>query len=93
MSELIWFGLCRSQTLHFQDIDGATLALLVEYMYSGRLDIDESNVQCLLSTATILQLACVRDACSRCVSNRLQFVPLETLTVKSTGFIFCALFH
>ncbi|KAL6736128.1 hypothetical protein Aduo_006514 [Ancylostoma duodenale] len=52
-----------------KDIDGATLALLVEYMYSGRLDIDESNVQCLLSTATILQLACVRDACSRCVLN------------------------
>ncbi|KAK6738753.1 hypothetical protein RB195_020703 [Necator americanus] len=54
-----------------KDIDGATLALLVEYMYSGRLDIDESNVQCLLSTATILQLACVRDACSRFLLEQL----------------------
>ncbi|KAK6052090.1 BTB And Kelch [Cooperia oncophora] len=54
-----------------KDIDGATLASLVEYMYSGRLDIDESNVQLLLSTATILQLACVRDACSRFLLDQL----------------------
>ncbi|KHJ87802.1 kelch repeat protein [Oesophagostomum dentatum] len=54
-----------------KDIDGPTLALLVEYMYSGRLDIDENNVQCLLSTATILQLACVRDACSRFLLEQL----------------------
>lgn len=54
-----------------KDIDGATLTLLVEYMYSGRLDIDESNVQILLTTATILQLACVRDACSRFLLEQL----------------------
>ncbi|KAK6020042.1 hypothetical protein OSTOST_14309 [Ostertagia ostertagi] len=40
-------------------------------MYSGRLDIDESNVQLLLSTASILQLACVRDACSRFLLEQL----------------------
>ncbi|EYB99155.1 hypothetical protein Y032_0124g1189 [Ancylostoma ceylanicum] len=65
-----------------KDIDGATLALLVEYMYSGRLDIDESNVQCLLSTATILQLACVRDACSRCVLNILQIDFFKTVILR-----------
>ncbi|KJH50404.1 kelch repeat protein [Dictyocaulus viviparus] len=53
------------------DIDGPTLALLVEYMYSGRLDICETNVQCLLSTASILQLTCVRDACSRFLLEQL----------------------
>ncbi|WKX93727.1 hypothetical protein Q1695_011188 [Nippostrongylus brasiliensis] len=60
----------RSQVV-IKDIDGATLASLVEYMYSGRLDIDESNVQVLLRTATILQLACVRDACSRFLLEQL----------------------
>lgn len=53
------------------DIDGATLALLVDYMYSGRLDISETNVQCMLRTATILQLTCVRDACSRFLLEQL----------------------
>uniref|UniRef100_A0A1I7XP95 BTB domain-containing protein n=1 Tax=Heterorhabditis bacteriophora TaxID=37862 RepID=A0A1I7XP95_HETBA len=54
-----------------KEIDGGTLSILVDYMYSGRLDIDENNVQSLLTTASILQLACVRDACSRFLLEQL----------------------
>ncbi|VDL75794.1 unnamed protein product [Nippostrongylus brasiliensis] len=39
-----------------KDIDGKSLRVLVDYMYNGRLDINEKNVRVLFGAAKILQL-------------------------------------
>ncbi|VDN20387.1 unnamed protein product [Gongylonema pulchrum] len=57
--------------LLFQGMDGTSLQALVDYMYTGRLMISEQNVQSLLTTGSLLQLTCVRDACSRFLLEQL----------------------
>ncbi|WKX94104.1 hypothetical protein Q1695_011394 [Nippostrongylus brasiliensis] len=47
------------------DIDGDTLRVLVDYIYSSRIDINEKNVKALFGAAEILQLDCIRNECSR----------------------------
>ncbi|WKX94092.1 hypothetical protein Q1695_011389 [Nippostrongylus brasiliensis] len=47
-----------------KDIDDKTLRLLVDYMYTGRLDINENNVRALYGAAEILLLDSVRSECS-----------------------------
>ncbi|WKX93992.1 hypothetical protein Q1695_011338 [Nippostrongylus brasiliensis] len=47
---------CKEIRVVVKDIDDKTLRLLVDYMYTGRLDIDEKNVQALFGAAKILRL-------------------------------------
>ncbi|WKX93993.1 hypothetical protein Q1695_011338 [Nippostrongylus brasiliensis] len=56
---------CKEIRVVVKDIDDKTLRLLVDYMYTGRLDIDEKNVQALFGAAKILRLDSVRSECSR----------------------------
>ncbi|WKX94013.1 hypothetical protein Q1695_011348 [Nippostrongylus brasiliensis] len=46
-----------------EDIDGKTLRVLVDYLYTGCLDIDEKNVWALFAAAKILYLDLVRTEC------------------------------
>ncbi|VDL75790.1 unnamed protein product [Nippostrongylus brasiliensis] len=48
-----------------KDTDCKTLGLLVDYMYTGRLDINEKNVWALFGAAKILRLDSVRSGCTR----------------------------
>ncbi|CAL2032857.1 unnamed protein product [Caenorhabditis brenneri] len=48
-----------------KEVDVEVLSQLIDYMYTGRMRIDEQNVQTILATASLLQLTCVRDACAR----------------------------
>uniref|UniRef100_A0A1I7T175 BTB domain-containing protein n=1 Tax=Caenorhabditis tropicalis TaxID=1561998 RepID=A0A1I7T175_9PELO len=48
-----------------KEVDVEVLSQLIDYMYTGRMKIDEQNVQTILATASLLQLTCVRDACAR----------------------------
>ncbi|WKX94105.1 hypothetical protein Q1695_011394 [Nippostrongylus brasiliensis] len=53
------------------DIDGDTLRVLVDYIYSSRIDINEKNVKALFGAAEILQLDCIRNECSRYLKKHL----------------------
>ncbi|CAP23503.1 LOW QUALITY PROTEIN: Protein CBR-KEL-1, partial [Caenorhabditis briggsae] len=48
-----------------KEVDVEVLSQLIDYMYTGRMRIEEMNVQTILATANLLQLTCVRDACAR----------------------------
>ncbi|VDL76264.1 unnamed protein product [Nippostrongylus brasiliensis] len=54
-----------------KDIDDETLRVLVDYVYTGRLDINERNVRDLFGAAEILQLHSVRSECSRYLIEHL----------------------
>lgn len=45
------------------EIEIAALTCLIEYCYTGCIEINESNVQSLLPAASLLQISLVREAC------------------------------
>lgn len=49
--------------IQIQDVDSEALNSLVQYMYTGRIDLKEDTVEALLSTACLLQLSEVVEAC------------------------------
>ncbi|WKX94110.1 hypothetical protein Q1695_011397 [Nippostrongylus brasiliensis] len=53
------------------DIDGETLRVLVDYIYTSRIDINEKNVKVLFGAAKILQLDCIRNECLRYLKEHL----------------------
>ncbi|XP_065177727.1 kelch-like protein diablo [Sycon ciliatum] len=44
-------------------VDGDTLEMLVNFLYTGRVQVDETNVQVLLTAASLLQLNSVMEIC------------------------------
>ncbi|WKX94008.1 hypothetical protein Q1695_011346 [Nippostrongylus brasiliensis] len=54
-----------------EDIDGKTLRVLVDYMYTGSLNINEKNVRVLFAAAEILHLDFIRSECSRYLKEHL----------------------
>nr|XP_039252170.1 kelch-like protein 5 isoform X1 [Styela clava] len=57
--------------IELNDIDPEALDELVKYMYSGKLELREDNVERLLSTANILQLMVVVNAACDFLKNQL----------------------
>ncbi|WKX94001.1 hypothetical protein Q1695_011343 [Nippostrongylus brasiliensis] len=54
-----------------EGIDGKTLRVLVDFMYTGRIVINENNVRALFGAAEILQLDCIRNECLRYLIEHL----------------------
>ncbi|XP_064636563.1 kelch-like protein 5 isoform X3 [Lineus longissimus] len=51
------------EEIKMKDVDSEALALLVQYMYTGKIDLKEETVESLLSTSCLLQLLEVVEAC------------------------------
>ena len=66
-------------TLH--EISPVALELLVDFAYTSRIDVTESNVQVLLPAANLLQLVAVRDACSGFLQSQLD--PTNCLGIEA----------
>ena len=58
-------------TIHLNGIDASTLELLLNFIYSSSLEIQEENVQNLLAGASWLQLPQVVDACCQFLKARI----------------------
>ncbi|EDV23816.1 uncharacterized protein TRIADDRAFT_50396 [Trichoplax adhaerens] len=61
----------QSNTVTLHDIDFEALKTLVDYTYTSVIDINQHNVQVLLSTASMLQMNCVRDSCCKFLKTQL----------------------
>ena len=68
-------------TLH--GLNPLALDLLVNFAYTSRIDVTESNVQVLLPAANLLQLVAVRDACSSFLQSQLDAT--NCLGIKAFG--------
>ncbi|CAG9534533.1 unnamed protein product [Cercopithifilaria johnstoni] len=77
----------KQQNIFLKGIDGTSLIALTDFMYSGRLTISEQNVQSLLTTASQLQMTCVRDACSRFLLEQLD--PSNCLGIANFAVAHC----
>ena len=55
------------------EVDGETLELLINYCYLGTININEDNVERILSTASRFQMSNVVSACSNFLGKQLHF--------------------
>ncbi|XP_056321948.1 kelch repeat and BTB domain-containing protein 7 [Danio aesculapii] len=59
----------RKVTIH--DVDAESMAVIIDYCYTGKVTITESNVQRLYAAANMLQLEYIRQACANFMTRRL----------------------
>ncbi|CAH0392150.1 unnamed protein product [Bemisia tabaci] len=69
----------REIVLH--DVDPTALRLLVDYSYTGEVQITEDNVQVLLPASNLLQINLVREACCKFLLRQLH--PSNCLGIRS----------
>ena len=50
---------------------GGSLSILIDYMYTGSVEINENNVQSLLDASNRLQLTSVKDSCCEFLASQL----------------------
>ncbi|OCT95550.1 kelch repeat and BTB domain-containing protein 7 [Xenopus laevis] len=63
----------KQQQVTLHDMDPESMALIIDYCYTGRVTVTESNVQRLYAAADMLQLEYVRQACAGYLARRLDF--------------------
>lgn len=72
--------------VRLKDMDEVGLKAIISFVYSGKLDITETNVQGVLSTASLLGLQNVVEACARFMMKHLS--PSNCLVVKDFSTLF-----
>lgn len=61
----------RQREVPLYGLEFTALELLVDYCYSGKVEITTKSVQSLLVTASLLQLSAVKDSCVEFLQERL----------------------
>ncbi|XP_043927630.1 kelch repeat and BTB domain-containing protein 7 [Protopterus annectens] len=59
----------KQVTIH--DVDTESMALIIDYCYTGKVTVSESNVQPLYAAANMLQLEYIRQACISFMTRRM----------------------
>ena len=73
----------KQQRVTLYEIDAAAIEMLVEYVYTGVLKLDEFNVHSLLYASTFLQIEKVREACCEFLLKALDVC--NCLGIRSLG--------
>jgi kelch-like protein 1/4/5 len=63
----------NEKEIKIEEVDGETLELLINYCYLGTININEDNVERILSTACRFQMSNVVSACSNFLGKQLHF--------------------
>ncbi|XP_042664054.1 kelch-like protein 5 isoform X3 [Tyto alba] len=71
----------RQEEIKMEGVEPNALWALVQYAYTGRLELKEDNIECLLSTACLLQLSQVVEACCKFLMKQLH--PSNCLGIRS----------
>ncbi|KAK7878307.1 hypothetical protein WMY93_031126 [Mugilogobius chulae] len=71
----------RAKRVRIKEMDGWTLGLLVDYIYTAEIQVTEDNVQALLPAAGLLQLTEVKKACCEFLSSQLH--PSNCLGIRA----------
>lgn len=71
----------RAKRVRIKEMDGWTLGLLVDYIYTAEIQVTEDNVQALLPAAGLLQLNEVKKACCEFLSSQLH--PSNCLGIRA----------
>lgn len=71
----------RAKRVRIKEVDGWTVGLLVDYIYTAEIQVTEDNVQALLPAAGLLQLTEVKKACCEFLSSQLH--PSNCLGIRA----------
>uniref|UniRef100_A0AAX7SVC1 Kelch like family member 2 n=1 Tax=Astatotilapia calliptera TaxID=8154 RepID=A0AAX7SVC1_ASTCA len=71
----------RAKRVRIKEMDGWTLGLLIDYIYTAEIQVTEDNVQALLPAAGLLQLNEVKKACCEFLSSQLH--PSNCLGIRA----------
>lgn len=71
----------RQSTIELKGVDADGFRLILDYAYSGEVEVTTENVQDLLSAANFLQMANLRDACCDFLEGQLE--PGNCLGIRS----------
>uniref|UniRef100_A0A8C6VUC8 Kelch like family member 2 n=1 Tax=Nothobranchius furzeri TaxID=105023 RepID=A0A8C6VUC8_NOTFU len=71
----------RAKRVRIKEMDGWTLGLLVDYIYTAEIQVTEDNVQALLPAAGLLQLTEVKKSCCEFLSSQLH--PSNCLGIRA----------
>ncbi|KAM4051561.1 kelch-like protein 2 isoform 3-T3 [Anomaloglossus baeobatrachus] len=71
----------RAKRVRIKEVDGWTLKLLVDYVYTAEIKVTEENVQVLLPAASLLQLLDVRKTCCEFLESQLH--PTNCLGIRA----------
>lgn len=61
----------KPEEIELRDVSGKAVEMLVQYAYTGSLDISGDNVNDLISAANFLRIDSVTDACCKYLKNNL----------------------
>ena len=76
----------RLETIHLNGVEHKALEDLINFLYGGVLRLSVDNVHSLLSTAALLQVSAVMDACVNFLMKKLH--PENCLTVRNLADTF-----
>jgi hypothetical protein len=61
----------RQQEISLQEVDAESVRSIIEFAYSGRIEISQGNAQSLLAAASLFQVNSVMDACAHFKETQL----------------------
>lgn len=70
----------RQKVVTMKDIDAGIVQQLVEFAYTGKVDVNVENVQSILATASLVQFHEVRDLCCQFLETQLD--PTNCLGIR-----------
>ncbi|XP_029344680.1 ring canal kelch homolog [Acyrthosiphon pisum] len=74
------FGESNKDLVKIRELDSAALQLLIDYIYTGKINVSEENVQVVLPATNILQLDSVNSSCADYLQKQLD--PTNCLGIK-----------
>ena len=73
-----------------QELDERAVETIVDFFYSGEIEISENNVQELLPVTCILQVLSVQEACCEFLKRQLSTENCLGRLINSAGVVQCA---
>ncbi|XP_039615560.1 kelch-like protein 2 isoform X2 [Polypterus senegalus] len=71
----------KAKRVRIKEMDGWTLGILIDYVYTAEIQVTEENVQVLLPAAGLLQLQDVKKACCEFLESQLH--PTNCLGIRA----------
>ncbi|KAM9662746.1 kelch-like protein 2 isoform 5-T5 [Morphnus guianensis] len=71
----------RAKRVRIKEVDGWTLRILIDYIYTAEIQVTEENVQVLLPAAGLLQLQDVKRTCCEFLETQLH--PINCLGIRA----------
>ncbi|XP_062348849.1 kelch-like protein 2 isoform X4 [Cinclus cinclus] len=71
----------RAKKVRIKEVDGWTLRMLIDYIYTAEIQVTEENVQVLLPAAGLLQLQDVKRTCCEFLESQLH--PINCLGIRA----------